>query len=161
MSSNFRDTKIIPVTYEIKKYLEDTEITEKDKERFSKLIDNSKYCLKKVKNGFIIFDSTDDKFYLDNINKINKKIESYKLIANRLNKSYIWVYQMIVLDGYGEFVDSNSDIYIASFLAYQDVKDLSLSDDEYMFNFEKNFILNGHLYDSEVKYSNNYKKLIK
>ena len=160
MSSNFRDTKIIPVTYEIKKYLEDTEITEKDKESFSKLIDNSKYCLKKVKNGFIIFDSTDDKFYLDNINKTNKKIEHYKLIANRLNKSYIWVYQMIVLDGYGEFVDFNSDIYKATLLAYEDIGGLD-DHDEYVSYFENNFILNGHLYDVDAENYMNKKILVK
>ncbi len=161
MNVILKKSNIIPVTFKIRKYLDDTKITEGDKKRFSKLVDNSKYHIQKVQNGFIIYDVTDEKFYLDSINQTNKKIEFYKNVANRLNKSYVWVYQQVVIDGYGEYVDTNSDIYLASFLAYQDIKGLSDDDDEYMYNFEKRFILNGHLYDSEIKYANNRKKLIK
>ena len=149
MNNVFRESSIIPVTYEIRKYLKDTKITEDDKKRFSKIIDGSRYCIKKDRNHFIIFDYNDEKFYLDNIDKTNKKIKLYKDIASKINKSYVWVYQQIVLDGFGNYVDVNSDIYKSSLLAYEDIGGLD-SQDEYVSYFEKEFILNGHIYDEDV-----------
>ena len=150
MDKKFSKSNIIPVTFMIRKYLKDTSITDDDKKRFSKLVDDTKYCLQKEENGFIIYDKNDQDFYLDNIKKTEEKVKFYKDIAKKLNKSYIWVYQEVVLDGYGNYVDVNSDIYKASLLAYKDVYGLD-TDTDFISEFENAFILAGHFYDEDFE----------
>ena len=75
-------------------------------------------------------------------------LNKYLNMAVTKNKSLVWVYQNMVLSGFGNYVDFDSDIYQASLMAFVDVISILNSDENvYLPFFEDMCILEGHLYD--------------
>ncbi len=74
-------------------------------------------------------------------------LEKYMQKAEDYDKSLVWVYQSMVLDGYGRYIDMNSDIYQASLIAYVDVLSVIENKKENLPFFEKFCVLEGDLYN--------------
>lgn len=146
--------EVIPVTSLIRDYLKEMEVSDEEKDRFSSIVSEGHY-LKKERFKYII---TNDK---DNKTNIDDKISFYNNIATKLDKSLVWVYQELVLNGYGEYIDHNSDIYKASLLAYSDISYfIEKNDIEGLKFYEKYCILDKNIYGDCV-ISKKCKKLIK
>ncbi|MBQ6494847.1 MAG: hypothetical protein IJI49_02465 [Bacilli bacterium] len=75
-------------------------------------------------------------------------LEEYMIIASEIDKSLVWVYQSMVLDGYGKYIDRDSDIYQASLIAFSDVLTFANNDIIWMLPiYEEDCILNGRIYN--------------
>ena len=75
-------------------------------------------------------------------------LEEYMIIASEIDKSLVWVYQSMVLDGYGKYIDRDSDIYQASLIAFSDVLTFANNDIVWMLPiYEEDCILNGRIYN--------------
>ena len=135
---------IIPVTYEIRKFLKNQPTKIEEEELLYKLgldIKNNR-VIKEI--GKIIITNKKEE-YQNKKETMENKLIFLKDIAKKMNKSLVWVYQEMVLSGYGECIDKNSDIYQASLLAYEEVSlaQSILPKDEEKW-FEENHILAGN-----------------
>ena len=108
-------TEIIPVTSEIRKYLRDIELNDREKEKFFPIVRDG-YYLKKERSKYVI---SNDKC---NSAIVDMRMAFYKDVANKIDKSLVWVYQQLVLDGYGNYISSDSDVYRTAALAYSDME---------------------------------------
>ena len=87
-----------------------------------------------------------------NISNYDEALKYYTSVALVNGKSLIWVYQSLVLSGYGKYVDINSDMYQVSLMAYLDVlKIMSGSKKKRISFFEKYCILDGTIYEDMFK----------
>ena len=78
----------------------------------------------------------------------NEILDFYYDIAEKNNKSLVWIYQSMVLAGLGDYVDFESDIYQASLMAYVDVLALIYNNKfDYLPFYEETCVLEGSLYD--------------
>ncbi len=77
---------------------------------------------------------------------------TYYNVASRDGKSDIWVYQNLVLDGFGRYVDGDSDMYQEALLAYSDVIKIVNSDKKDSLDFfEEVCILEGDIYKEMLR----------
>ena len=153
--------EIIPVTCSIRNYL----ISEKDNELIYESLYHKlhffEYRIFK-RNGAIHIerDSMDSKLLYEK--EIYEKIQFFMEVAEKLHKSLVWVYQEMVLYGYGYDIKSNSDIFKASMMAYEDVSYIrDKFGDEEAFLYEENVILNSRLYDKLIESNRSNKKILK
>ena len=131
--------EVIPVTSLIRDYLKEMEVSDEEKDRFSSIVSEGHY-LKKERFKYIITNDKDNKTNIDDL---------------------VWVYQELVLNGYGEYIDHNSDIYKASLLAYSDISYfIEKNDIEGLKFYKKYCILDKNIYGDCV-ISKKCKKLIK
>ena len=147
-------TDIIPVTSSIREYLKEMEVSNEEKERFSSIIGDG-YYFKKERFKYII---TNDK---DNKVNIKDKISFYKEVSNKLDKSLVWVYQELVLNGYGNYINPSDDIYKASLLAYSDISYFIEKNDIEGLNFYERYCLLDNSFYGDNVISNKCKRLIK
>ena len=104
VKNNREGTRIIPVTTEIREYLKKSEENKKKIEDFVK-----KYNFSKEKYDIMIDENNNIIIQNKNIKEKNiiEKIDNKELflrdVAKKLNKSIIWVYQEMVLSGYGKY----------------------------------------------------------
>ena len=149
---------IIPVTHEIRNYLK-SQLPEKEKNKIlNKLgLNPEDYDVIKEIGKIIITNIEED--YQEKMETIDNKIFFLKDLAEKMDKSLVWVYQEMVLNGYGKYIDRNSDIYKASLLAYEDVELILniLPQDEERW-YEDFCILNGDLYEQELNYKEIFSK---
>ena len=159
VKNNSEGTRIIPVTTEIREYLKKSEENKKKIEAFVK-----KYNFSKEKYDIIIDKNNNVIIQNKNIKEKNiiEKIDNKELflrdVAKKLNKSIIWVYQEMVLSGYGKYIDSESTIYQVAALAKKDVS-INLKKEE-MIEYENSYLLNGNIYEEKLK-TKNLKKIEK
>lgn len=93
-----------------------------------------------------IYRNVDDSFISNN--NYDEILDYYLDIANKKNKSLVWVYQSMVLVGLGNYVDFDSDIYQASLMAYVDVLALIYNNKfDCLPFYEETCVLEGSLYD--------------
>lgn len=77
---------------------------------------------------------------------------TYYNVASRDGRSDIWVYQNLVLDGFGRYVDGDSDMYQEALLAYSDVIKIVNSDKKDSLDFfEEVCILEGDIYKEMLR----------
>ena len=162
MKNELNKTEIIPVTELIRQYLQERD---KNKELIESFAQRHKFSKEEydieINNKIYTIERKDNKE-----NKRKERIIQTKLflidIAKKLNKSLIWVYQELVLNGYGEDIDPNSEIYQVALLANEDV---SIIKDKYnkkeLIWYENLCILNGHLYEEMLCVKRVTKKLKK
>ena len=143
-------SEIIPVTYEIRKYLNNQPTRIEEDEilyKFGLDIKNNR-VIKEI--GKIIITNKKEE-YQNKKETMENKLIFLKDIAKKMHKSLVWVYQEMVLSGYGECIDKNSDIYQESLLAYEEVS-LALTilpkDEERW--FEENHILTGNINEKKL-----------
>ena len=144
---------IIPVTRAIRDYLRKKEKNDGLLMTISNLFngDGNNYSLRRRHGSIVLVRNGEDTYQVHYDEEVQKKIEVLKKIALDLDKSLVWVYETMVLDGYGDDIDAKSDIYQASMLAYKDVSFIIRHEgEEVAFEQEAN-ILNGHKYDKMVK----------
>lgn len=90
----------------------------------------------------------EDKNERIDLSHFDDDLEEYMLFASENDKSLVWVYQSMVLDGYGKYIDRESDIYQASLIALSDI--LTFANDNVIWMlpvYEEDCILNGRLYN--------------
>ena len=146
------NNRIIPVTYEIRNYLNNQLLKEEEINYLKKIgLSAEKYNVIVEKGKTTIVDKKENSKQKQET--IDAKIAFLKDIASKMDKSIIWIYQELVLKGYGEYIDENSDMYQASLLAYNDVM-LALNNhpEEVVRWYEDFCILNGSLYEEAVIY---------
>ena len=145
------NNKIIPVTNEIRNYLK-KQLTIEEVEKELKKYGFSKEIydvIKETGKTTIVNKKEEEK---NKKETIEEKILFLEDIARKMGKSIIWVYQELVLSGYGEYIDKNSDIYKVSLLAYKDVQSiLKKSTKEEVIWFENFCVLNGTLYEEKYE----------
>ena len=90
----------------------------------------------------------EDKNERIDLSHFDDDLEEYMLFASDNDKSLVWVYQSMVLDGYGKYIDSKSDIYQASLIALTDVISFAHLDILWMLpTYEEDCILGGRIYN--------------
>ena len=144
---------IIPVTYSIRQYLIYQEEMKKKIKMFS---EKNGFSLDEynifLRNSCINIEKKNDN-KRDYNSEFENRVMFLKNIAKKINKSSIWVYQELVLSGYGEYISSDSDIYQLAMLAYEDVSYiLENKGEESAIMFENSSVLNGNVYENDVKY---------
>ena len=149
-----KNTKIIPVTNAIREYLNKHEKKDKEiKEMYHKLgFDKDKYnVFRENHNINIKIKGNNNDERREEI--VQKKYLFLKNIANKINKNIIWVYQEMVLSGYGHDIDEESLMYKAALRANKDVQEiLQTKGENDAIWFEDYNVLIGHLYeDLELK----------
>ena len=142
---------ILPVTNEIRNYLRN-QLSNEEVERELKKYGFSKEIYKVIKGVGKTIIANKDNEAKNKKETIQEKIIFLKDIARKMDKSLIWIYQELVLSGYGEYIDEDSDIYKAALLANKDVQNiLKKSTEEYALWYEDFCVLNGTAYDEKVK----------
>lgn len=144
------NNKILPVTHEIREYLKKEPTKREKKILLNNLgFDDNKFDITK-KIGKTIITKKGEKIY--NKNSINNRLNFLSDIAQKLNKSLIWIYQEMVLDGYAEEISEESDIYQAALLAYKDTEYLLRnSNEQELILFEEYYVLNGTFYNQKLE----------
>ena len=108
-----------------------------------------------------------DNYRIDKRKKeAENKLKELKKQASLQNKSLIWNYQEMVVNGFSEYIDINSDIYKATALAYHDIINIINTKGQEEANwYEDCCVLTGHIYDEVIEKNKNIskrtKKLIK
>ena len=139
---------IIPVTHSIREYLKYQEDIKQKIKMYYKLMNLSETDFQVFeKNHTIVIEHyNDDCDRLRQIEYLNR-VKFLMGIANKLHKSLIWVYQELVLSGYGYDINEDSDIYQVSLLAYQDISSFLIQGDEKERMFEDSHLLDGKQYE--------------
>ena len=149
-------SKIIGVTEAIREYLEDEKRHYVQLNRLDNVInENNDYDIFFKRNEYVLSKKSEDEKFLRYCEYL-KKVDFLKEIAFKLDKSLVWVYQSLVLDGYGHDVDISSDVYQASLYAYYDVlwmMEYGVRED--VIDFEQQHVLVGKRYG---RLSNSKKK---
>ena len=157
---NREKTTIIPVTKEIKKYIKNEEKNKIEAQKFRKKYDfkEEKYATS-IENGITIIRRKDIEHKDNKLDvKIKSKINFLTDIANKLDKSTIWIYQELVLCGYGEYIETENFIYKIAKLAYDDISVLSENTLEEIENTKYNYLLNGKVYEELLIQKQDYIK---
>lgn len=151
---------IIPVTCAIREYLKYQDDIEKEIRKYYELLhlSGADFHIFEKNHNIVIEHINNDSDRLRQVEYLNR-LQFLKNIANKINKSLIWVYQELVLSGFGLDVSEDSDIYQVSLLAYQDVSSFLYQGDDGEKEFEDNYLLSGNRY--EVSYAKKRKKLDK
>ena len=90
----------------------------------------------------------EDKNKRIDLSSFDNDLEEYMVFASENDKSLVWVYQNMVLDGYGKYIDRDSDIYQASLIAFSDILTFANNDVIWMLPvYEEDCILNGRFYN--------------
>ena len=90
----------------------------------------------------------EDKNKRIDLSSFDNDLEEYMVFASENDKSLVWVYQNMVLDGYGKYIDRDSDIYQASLIAFSDILRFANNDVIWMLPvYEEDCILNGRFYN--------------
>lgn len=151
------NNKILPVTHEIREYLKKEPTEGEKKILLNNLgLDYNEFDITK-KIGKTIITKKGEKIY--NKNNVNNRLSFLNDIAQKLNKSLVWIYQEMVLDGYADEIKEESDIYQAALLAYNDIEYLLRNSNEKELTlFEEYYVLNGNFYNQKI---NSQKLLLK
>ena len=139
------NNKIIPITHDIREYLKYKEKNDEKTLSIKSKFNEEKYDIIKEKGKIII--TKKGEYTIDN-RLIEEKLLFLKSIKEKLDKSLIWVYQEMVLSGYGYNIDPESDIYKVTELAYEDRNIILKNKTEKDLIWYENFcMLQGNLYE--------------
>ncbi len=144
--------RIIPATFEIRNFLK-KQLSKEDEANFLKKVGlkPEDYTVLIETGRITIINKKEDEKY--RIEEMQRKEAFFKDIASKMNKSIIWIYQELVISGYGEYISENSNMYQAALLAYEYEKEiLKIHNEETVKQFEDSHILSGTLYEEELKY---------
>lgn len=155
-----KNSGIIPVTSAIRKYLAYQENVKKNIHNYyEKLYLSDKEYVIYEKNFNIVIQHCCD--YDEKMFQVEYlyRVQFLRDIAKKINKSLIWVYQELVLLGFGDNIPEKSDIYQVSLIAFNDVSSF-LNDEDRMDEilFENDYLLTGRMYEI-MYYTNMVKKL--
>lgn len=139
------NNKIIPITHDIREYLKYKEKNDEKTLSIKSKFNEEKYDIIKEEGKIII--TKKGEYTIDN-RLIEEKLLFLKSIKEKLDKSLIWVYQEMVLSGYGYNIDPESDIYKVTELAYEDRNIILKNKTEKDLIWYENFcMLQGNLYE--------------
>ena len=130
---------IIPVTKKIRDYLKSNQSVEPD-----------------VSYGLF-----DLEYSYSRSEMVVQKIMDLKWQALQQNKSLVWVYQELVLSGYGYDISHESDIYQVAKLAYEDMVVYLRKNVDEALVYEECCVLEGNIYEKLfMKKQENLKKML-
>ena len=140
---------IIPVTRFIRGYLVYQKVMNKRiQDCYERLgLSDKEYHIYEKNHSLVIEKRDSDNDMIHQAEYLNNVL-FLREVARKVGKSLIWVYQELVLNGYGDDISMDSDIYQTSLLAYADVYSfLSNSSQENISSFEDDVILVGNQYE--------------